>query len=257
MNDPAAWRSRANDALEAYFRRRSFPRLMLSLLLLLTGVTGFLVSYGMLRLGLDHMWLRYPIAALVGYGVLLALIRVWVEIERSGFDPAEAGIEGAGPRSESGLSLQFRPARNSWFDWLDVADFSADVIGEGCLPAVLFAVVLVLLGIILSTIAAAPALIAEVFLDAFIVTLLYRHLRIAQKEHWLGTALRKTWSAALFTAAALALGGWALEQMAPGARSIGQAGGPAADVKLCAAPHRREPARQVTRRRIPPGRQGG
>ena len=50
-----------------------------------------------------------------------------------------------------------------------------------------------------------------------------RRLRVAQKEYWLGTAVRRTWDAALLTALFLALGGWTLEQLAPGARSIRKA----------------------------------
>ena len=61
------------------------------------------------------------------------------------------------------------------------------------------------------------------FLDAFIVSALYRRLSVAQKGHWLGAALKKTWAPALVTAVILAIGGWALERMAPGAPSIGKA----------------------------------
>ena len=67
---------------------------------------------------------------------------------------------------------------------------------------------------------AAPALLAEVFIDAFIVSALYRHLRIAAEGNWLGTAVRKTWLLALAAAALLCLAGWCLEMLAPGAHSI-------------------------------------
>ncbi len=81
MEEHDVWRSRARASLEAYFRRRSFPRRTLSLLLLLTGLTGFLIPYAMLELGMQHMWVRYPIATLGSYCLLLALIRGWVAIE--------------------------------------------------------------------------------------------------------------------------------------------------------------------------------
>ena len=70
---------------------------------------------------------------------------------------------------------------------------------------------------------AAPGLLAEVFIDAFIVSALYRHLRIATEGNWLGTAVRKTWLLAFATAALLCLAGWCLEMLAPGAHSIGPA----------------------------------
>jgi len=73
------------------------------------------------------------------------------------------------------------------------------------------------------TLAATPALLAEVFVDVFIVSVFYRRLRIAAQEHWLGTALRKTWWLALIGAGLLALLGSILETAAPGSRSIGPA----------------------------------
>ena len=216
------WRSRAKKSLEAYFRRRSFPRLTLSLLLILTGVTGFLLSYAMLRLAIDHMWIRYPVATLVSYGVLLALIRAWVAVEQARFDPAAAGVDNC-HEEEREFRLQSVPERNHWLDWLNLPDIGCGDLDEGCLPLILVLVLVALIVTIVTTVAAAPVLIAEVFLDAFIVTALYRRLRVAQKEHWLGTALRKTWLAAVAMAVALAIGGWALEEVAPGARSIGKA----------------------------------
>jgi hypothetical protein len=72
-------------------------------------------------------------------------------------------------------------------------------------------------------IASASALISEVFLDAFLVTILYRRLRTPAREHWLGTAVRKTLLPVLLAAALLSLAGWCLESMAPGTHSIGPA----------------------------------
>jgi hypothetical protein len=216
------WRDRATAALERYFERRSFPRLTLSLLLCLTGAVGFLISFGLLRAGVDHMWVRYPIAVVVSYAVLLGLVRAWVEVERRRFDPGAVEITDAN-RNEADSSRWPDSSNGSWFDWLDVPDIDLFDWDEGCLPALLGVALLALAAILLSAIAAAPTLIAEVFLDAFLVAVLYRRLRVAQREHWLGAALRKTWFVAVLAAAVLAFGGWVLEGMAPGARSIGKA----------------------------------
>ncbi len=169
MEENPVWRSRAKASLEAYFRRRSFPRLTLSLLLVLTGVTGFLISYGMLRLGVAHMWVRYPIAVRGGYGVLLASIRTWVEIERSRFDPEDAAIvtDEKGNRTYAFSG----PRRNSWFDWLDIPNVGIDVLDEGCLPAILVGVIIVARGNFRNGVDGASSH-REVFLDAFIVTAL-------------------------------------------------------------------------------------
>lgn len=222
MDATEKWRARVRNALEAYFRRRSFPRITLSLVLIITGAFGFLISYGMLRLGVEHMWGRYPIAVLASYVFLLVLIRLWIEVERARFDPADADIAKASEENWDGSTLTHAP-RHSWWDYFDLPSVDWLDWDEGCLPGILFLVVVALAAVLVFTLAAAPLLIAEVFLDAFLVTVLYRRLRIAQTEHWLGTALRKTGGAALITALALALGGWVLEELAPGARSIGKA----------------------------------
>jgi hypothetical protein len=226
LNAKFDWRGRTKAALEAYFARRSYPRVMLTLLVIITGVAAFFVSYALLHLGVNHMCARYPIAVLGGYGVLLALVRGWVELERANFDPAGLRIDEAGA-SESTSPVYRDSGRLRWWDWLDVPDLGDVDSAESCIVALLIAVVL---GAILAAsfavvvaVFSAPALIAEVFLDVFIVSVLYRRLRMAQKEHWLGTALRRTWVPAVVTAAALFTIGWILEQLAPGAHSIGQA----------------------------------
>ena len=72
MKSKAAWRSRVKAALNAYFLRRSYPRTILGLIVLLTGIIGFLLSFGMLRGGVDHMWVRYPIAVVLSYGAQIS-----------------------------------------------------------------------------------------------------------------------------------------------------------------------------------------
>ncbi|HEV3410635.1 MAG TPA: hypothetical protein VG095_10090 [Chthoniobacterales bacterium] len=223
MTNPEKWRNRAKSALRGYFRRRSFPRLTLSLLLAITGGFGFLVSDGMLRLGVEHMWVRYPIAVLASYAFLLGLIRVWVEVEKARFEPEEHLLKDVADDDEDRDRLHLRSVQErSWLDYLDVPVNVFDF-DEGCLPVILILAVVAVVALLVTTVAAAPALLAEVFLDVFIISALYRRLRVAQKEHWLGTALRKTWSTAFITAILLSISGFVLELMAPGARSIGKA----------------------------------
>jgi hypothetical protein len=218
------WRERAGRALEKYFAQRSAPRLILSLILVLTGLASLVVSLELLRAGLVAMWVRYPLAVLAGYGVFIGLLRLWIEFERKRFDPQTGEIDNL----VTSIPLQIpesdwkeRLPRNRWYDWLDLpGGFDLD---EGCLIAVLLGVVVTLMGLAVFAVLSAQAFIAEVFLDAFIVSALYRRLRIAAQEHWLGTAVRKTWMLALMTAALLSLAGWCLEIAAPGSHSIGPA----------------------------------
>ncbi len=231
------WRTRARNALEAYFRRRSFPRITLSLILALTGVAGLLISFILLKAGWVHMWMRYPVAVLCSYAVLLALIRVWVEIERERFDEADADLENGDdydpvPDSSSSKLSSF-DAQDLPTGCLDVPGGCLEVGAEGCLPVILIGVVVSLGAVFFMTVAGAPALVAEVFLDAFLVSVLYRRLKLAHQEHWLGTALRKTWKPVLLTALLLMIGGWALEMIAPESHSLGDA------IEGISHPHRR------------------
>lgn len=214
------WQPRAKAKLTSYFSRRSFPRVALSLVLSLTGIVGFLLSYGMLRLGIDRMSVRYPIAVLVSYAVLLGLVRLWVEIEKSRFAPEEADIEA--PIDVEPRAFPYSRSHGSWFDGLDLPVDLVDG-DDGCVIMIAIAAVILALTALVVSVAAASALVEEVFLDAFIVSVLYRRLRLAQKEHWLGVALRRTWFAAILTAFVLAMIGLTLENAAPGARSIGKA----------------------------------
>ena len=89
------WRTRTRRALERYFDKRSAPRLILSVLLILTGTAGLLISILLLHAGLEAMSIRYPIAVLAGYGVFLLLLRFWVEFERARFNPESGEIDAA------------------------------------------------------------------------------------------------------------------------------------------------------------------
>lgn len=81
--------------------RRGLPRLQMSLILLLTGLVGFLVSFVLLRAGVGRMWLRYPVAVIVAYIAFLLLLRLWLAYQRwsarresSHFDVDLPGIDG-------------------------------------------------------------------------------------------------------------------------------------------------------------------
>jgi hypothetical protein len=227
MDPKLKWRQRAKLALEGYFRRRSLPRLALSLLLILTGGVGFLISFALLHLGVPEMWIRYPVAVLGGYAAFLALIRVWVEVERSRFDPEAADLRDAFRQSaeleeRSDYEVLHPRHSDSWLGWVDLPDLDFDDPG-GCLIAILLGAVIGVLVILAVALAQAPVLVAEVFLDAFLVSVLYRRLRIAAEEHWLGTAIRKTWLSAVAIALLLGVAGKCLDLLAPGAHSIGPA----------------------------------
>lgn len=229
MEPHPKWRSRAHAALEAYFRDRSFPRIALTLIVTVAGVVGFLISHTLLHHGFEDMWLRYPIAVIGGYLTFLALLRFWVEIERARYDPKEIDLDLSTDLPDQPISAPRKKLTGdsgSWLDWLDVPEavFELD---EGCAIGCLIVFVIGLItgaaGLLLSTIMAAPELLAEVFLDAVVMSMFYRHLKTAAKEHWLGTAVKRTWRPALLTAAALSILGSGLSVMAPTSHTIGSA----------------------------------
>ncbi|HSF43561.1 MAG TPA: hypothetical protein VLT87_27455 [Thermoanaerobaculia bacterium] len=85
--------------------RYSLPRLQMSAILALTGATGFLSSFVLLKLGVDSMALRYPVAVALAYGVFLLLLRIWLRLQRDSWQSAdlpdvvdlgEAVLDGAG-----------------------------------------------------------------------------------------------------------------------------------------------------------------
>lgn len=215
-------RTRLLDLLHVYLERQRLPRLAMSAMLLLTGLAGFLVSWGMLRLGLDAMWLRYPLALLAGYVVFLGLLRGWALVEERSFAHQEAlaAIEDDGVRRES---LQSSRKDRDWGDWFDGWDWLPDS-DEG----VIFLVVLIALiagGCMIvgvaTVIAQAPLLMAEVLLDAVLVSALYQRLRKLEPQGWLTMALRRKAWPALASAVFLMAAGWLMHCAAPDARSIG------------------------------------
>jgi hypothetical protein len=224
MNLTPQWRQRARMGLEAYFRRHSFPRTALAIVLVITGLFGFLVSFGLLHLGLREMWMRYPMAVFAAYGLFLGLLRGWVELERARFRPQPEEIEGLleGKEENNPGDHYSSSSHSSWLDGLDAPDFT-DIDAEGCLFGILFGVAAGLIAVVVVSLINAPGLISEVFIDGFLVSVLYRRLKSAERENWLGTAVRKTFKLVLLTAILMAIGGGCLQALAPGAHSIGPA----------------------------------
>lgn len=216
-------RRRALRGLRIYFAHRRWPRLMMSSVVLLSGGAGLLASFCMLHAGMNAMWQRYPLAVVAAWLAFLALMRVWVEIERRYFlsdddldalvklpDPGEAETD----TSESDWS---------WLDWVSIPDFED---AEGCAVAVGVAIVVVLLASafvgIITVVAAAPALVAEVFLDAVLIGALYQRMKHIEQRWWLGGAIRQTWYPVLLTALGLMIIGFIMQVSVPGAKSIGE-----------------------------------
>jgi hypothetical protein len=128
---------------------------------------------------------------------------------RGSFDaPDTAGglSSEAAPSSGSGIAAESLPDLD-----LDEAWPLALVVGALLLGAVSVGCV----------VWAAPALFAEVLLDAAVAGIVYRRARRHDRGHWIHGVLRRTWLPATALCGFAAAVGLALQRWTPGTRSLG------------------------------------
>lgn len=222
MRKPSPIESRAT--LIAQVRRRllreSHPRVQMALIVALTGGFGLLASFCMLRLGLESMAIRYPLALTFAYLCFLGLIWLWLRTKASDYDGSpdipdlggRCGGDGAsGGGGESGGS-------GGW----DGLPSAFDAMDDAALPLLAIALIVGMALAALMVIYQAPLLFAELLVDGALSLALYRRLRRQDARHWLGTTVRRTAIPFVATAVFLAGTGLALAHFAPGAHSVGQ-----------------------------------
>jgi hypothetical protein len=224
MNFGEKERARALRGLRIYFAHRRWPRMTMSVIVAASGGVGFAASFFMLKAGLTAMALRYPLAVFAAWGVFLALMWFWAQAERRWFLPQHEleqmlRLPDPGERDEAGLE----PGR--WWDWLSDVPRALSLDAEGCAVGVIVLTLLVVLSFavagVITIVLAAPALIAEVFLDAVLATALYRRIQNIDNRWWLGGAIAQTAGPVAWTALLLAALGLIFACVAPGAQSIG------------------------------------
>lgn len=243
--------------------RHGLPRLQMSLILALTGASGFLTSFVLLQVGLDTMAVRYPIAVLVAYAVFLLLLQIWLKFQRDGWEgdgldllevPFSSGGSGGGSGGgggftggggrfggggasssyESPASAVRMPLKSSGGSGGGGGSakgggsgfsFSLDLDDGGFLVVLAIgAIAVAAFGAAIYLIWTAPILLAEVLVDGLIMTGLYRRLkRTEDPDHWMVGAVRRTWIPALVVVILFSFAGWLLQRAVPDARSIGGA----------------------------------
>jgi hypothetical protein len=247
-------RAAAVEIMRRRLARVGFPRLQVLLFVGVAGAAAFAVSAVTLRIGLDHMGLRYGLASVGGYLAFLVMIRLWIAWQRGRWEPdvldvvdtsdlidaaassvsdslvgrAAPAVLRGGRSGGGGASAVFdspasaaTPARavsapaksGAWSLNLDADEAWPVVLAIGCAALGLVA--------IFYTIWLAPVLLAEVAVDAAIVTALYRKLRREDAGTWIGATLRRTWVPALAVVILMMAAGTALQYAVPEARSIG------------------------------------
>jgi hypothetical protein len=203
--------------IQQRFDHETFPRAIVLIMLVVAGSASFLCSAGALDAGLESMARRYALATASGYVVFMLLIRVWIAIRR-GWSPdlGDLGDVGDGVVDcvDRGSSGDLVDAASHGFEW----SFDLDDLWWLTLVALAAGAGLVAMGFVVFS---APVLLAEVALDAALVGTVYRRLRHEDRSYWAMTALRQTWVPAAVVVTFMAVLGFALQQLVPGADSIG------------------------------------
>ena len=209
--DQASSRQAQVGRLSYFLSKYSQPRFQLFLILLLTAAVGAGASFVLLKSGLTQMWLRYPTAAVVAYLTFLALLRAWSQHMLSNPNlPSETGR----PAPVGNTTPTARDI--TLLDLLDMTVWAAED-----LPVAIFIVAGVVIVFVLACIIiAAPVLLAEVLLDGLLVAGLWHRLKRHGGSN-LSSAARATIVPAAIVVACLAVIGYALQAIEPGADSIG------------------------------------
>lgn len=218
-------RRMAMRALRVYFAEKRWSRLAMGFILIFTGAAGAGASWGLLRFGVGEMWIRYPLATLAAWGVFLALVWAWMQVERRYFTADEqmaALLKGHDPKT---AMKRLKEKDSSVLDWFDFpANLDFDDIG-GCLIVIIAVVVLGLIflavGAIFNVLMAAPVLFAEVFVDAVLIGALYKRVKPLHEQWWVIGAARQTWKPVALTAATLLVFAVIFHFIAPEAKTVG------------------------------------
>lgn len=229
---------------EAYNRvHRQWPRVQIMLILAVTGVSAFLTSFVLLKLGITQMVVRYPIAILAAYGVFVMLIGVWLWLQQSGMDTADVVIETvdyidpavidiASPRgvnvgsfgSSDVVPRGISSGADSGGGGIDLPGIDVDLDLDDAIWIVLLLVV-VLAGLlaIFYIVWIAPVLLAEVLVDSLLAAGLYKTVKGIERRNWVATVLRKTALPAILALIFFSLAGFFVQKIEPDAASIGEA----------------------------------
>lgn len=221
-------RTREVARLQQVLERLHSPRLHMSIIVALTGASGFLSSVLLLHFGVHDLWLRYPLAVATAYASFLLFLWCWLRLKRSdvldGIDvPCDGPSSGAGhgcsttPNTGGGGHDAAGGGHGGTIDATPGIDIGEAAVVLICIAALFFAVWMAYW-----TVMSAPTLLAELMLDSALATGLYHHLRHAPDRDWVRTALRRT--ALRFTCVAVVCGlaGTAMQLYAPEASSLGQ-----------------------------------
>jgi len=198
-----------------------------------TGISGFMSSFILLKLGMGSMGCRYAISVLVAYLVFLFLLYVWLQIHRGDgpdIEPddledvvdlielstdADSDITSVTPPADGGSPPSVEPSGSKGTLGNDVNFDDAVVV------IAILAMVFAALGASLYIVYSAPVLLAEVFVDGVLSAGLYRSLRKAERRHWIESTFLRTRFPILVVLLFFTVAGFAMDKYATGSDSIG------------------------------------
>lgn len=230
---PANARIRIATQISRQLERAESPRVQMSLLVLLTAISGFVASSVLLNLGMHAMGWRYLAAFAIAYAVFLLLLRLWIAWRRdpgSGVDLGDVPLpEGSGPapiaeaHPAPGAGLQSGGNGGSSGSG-DALGTSLDAASSADEFAIVVFIVLGLLALLCAAafvVYSAPALFAELMLDAGLGAGLYHRLHRVETNYWLTTAVRRTAWPFVATALMVAGCGAGLQAAYPDVQGLG------------------------------------
>jgi len=249
MNAPVRDRKYTVARVAHLLQRRGSPRLQMSLMLFTTALAGFFCSFILLRLGMENMAARYTLAVGFAYAIFLGLMRLWLYRQRrktadrnsSGtldlldVDLPSASSEGVknagrigfggGSSGGGGASRSFAPGSGGALDNVGTGatggfPFDLDADDLWILVLIVAAIGSALI-VSIYLIIAAPTFLAEILVDGLLVTGLYKRLQKFDQQHWLETAIRKTWAPVLIVTVLFGIAGYFIQQLSPEVNSIG------------------------------------
>jgi hypothetical protein len=245
-----AWRKKHIARIERFIEARRHPRLMLFVIVLLTGITAFAASLLFWHLGVAWMWLRYPMTVTLAYIVFVLLVWLWLRSQEdhadvpdlSSLDPGALGSSGHAGECVHGAGGDFAGAgASAGFDSgaatevaatggsgvtrgvAEVAVHGAAAAGEGCAVVLLVGLIgLVIGGLFFGVLAFAPGMLAEFALDAALMTLLYRRMRRPNEPYLWRAIVRRSRAAFIATAVVASVAGAMMQWVAPHTTTLGE-----------------------------------
>ncbi len=222
-------RTRAIQRIEHWLRNKRSPRLDMLFIVFWTGLSGFLASFLMLHLGLSIMWMRYPLAIGCAYLMFLALLWFWLRFQQRSnmhcsFDDAANpnDIMHVVDMALDEQSLGKVELAGDTPTSASAADIAESLDLDGCvLIAIVITALFGALALCGYLVWLAPSFLAEILVDAVLMSKIYGKLRLTDRPHWSRTTIRHTLIPVLLLAVCFAVGGLMMQMLVPSAQSIG------------------------------------